>query len=321
MKLYFTYILLIASLLLQAQDIVDFEEFEFGDTPYLNGSDGNGGFTSGGLFLPNAFNPAFGSWSGWAISSDTDTLTPGFMNQYSSISGSGFNESDNYAVSFTGGSTSILELTGEVNAIDGFYVNNGTYGYLSMLEGDGFAKKFGGVDGNDPDFFLLTIKKYKDGVLSTDSVDFYLADYRFEDNTQDYIVADWTYVDISNLGIADSLQFRLSSTDNGQFGMNTPAYFCVDQIETRELLIPTKDLYLDVALNVFPNPTSTYLNFNWSQQAGIIRVFDLQGRLQLEQILVSGSNQIDVQTLSQQTYLLQLVTAEGQLSRLFSKVR
>lgn len=74
-----------------------------------------------------------------------------------------------------------------------------------MLEGDGFVKKFGGEFGDDFDFFFLIIKKYFGGELSIDSVNFYLVDYWFEDNSQDYIVEEWIYVDLSIFGNVDSL--------------------------------------------------------------------------------------------------------------------
>ena len=62
------------------------------------------------------------------------------------------------------------------------------------------------------------------------SVDFYLADYRFADNTQDYVLNDWAYLDLSTLSGAAQLHFNLSSSDVGFFGMNTPAFFAVDDI-------------------------------------------------------------------------------------------
>jgi hypothetical protein len=61
-------------------------------------------------------------------------------------------------------------------------------------------------------------------------VHFYLADYRFEDNAEDYIVKTWEWFDLSSLGRADSLMCTLGSSDTGMFGMNTPAYFCVDNL-------------------------------------------------------------------------------------------
>ena len=62
--------------------------------------------------------------------------------------------------------------------VQGAWITNTTYAALSMLNGDGFAKKFGGDSGNDADWFLLSIS----GTNSAQSnrVDFYLADYRFD---------------------------------------------------------------------------------------------------------------------------------------------
>jgi hypothetical protein len=59
-------------------------------------------------------------------------------------------------------------------------------------------------------------------------VEFYLADFRFADNSQDYILDSWGFVDLSALGTVDFLEFDLSSSDNGAFGMNTPGYFALD---------------------------------------------------------------------------------------------
>ncbi|MEM8525177.1 MAG: DUF4465 domain-containing protein [Bacteroidota bacterium] len=321
MKYFFTTLLIFGLGFLNAQTTTDFETFDLSAGEFLNGSDNSGGFEADNVFLPNTFTvfPEFTTWSGWSISADTNTTMPGFMNQYSAITGSGFEESTTYAVSFSG--TNLLELRGEAagKVVDGMYVTNGTYPYLSMRDGDGFAKKFGGLTGDDPDFFLLTIKKYFEGELSADSINFYLADYRFEDNSQDYIVDEWTYIDLTALGNADSLQFTLTSTDVGQFGMNTPAYFCMDNFTTKDQATFTRAPKLELNLNIFPNPTADYLNFNWQQHQGIVQVIDLQGRILLEQILQKGNNQIDANSLVRGIYHLQFVTKEGVASKRFVK--
>jgi hypothetical protein len=99
-----------------------------------------------------------------------------------------------------------------------------------MLQGDSFAKKFGGASGDDADWFKLTIFGMDASNATTGSVDFYLADYRFADNSLDYVVSDWTYVDLSSLGSVNSLGFSLASSDTGAFGINTPAYFAMDSL-------------------------------------------------------------------------------------------
>ena len=110
-------------------------------------------------------------------------------------------------------------------------VTNTTYAALSMQNGDSFAKKFGGPSGNDPDFFKVIISALDASDARMGTLEVFLADFRFADNAQDYIADDWTAVDLSSFGDGVSkLQFTLASSDNGQFGMNTPAYFAIDHV-------------------------------------------------------------------------------------------
>jgi hypothetical protein len=216
-----------------------------GGGTYYNGSDGAGGFQSGDVYFTNSFidyGGGFTSWDGWAYSNTTDTTTPGFTNQYSAITGGGVNGSASYGVAYTSSSSQLYFgiSSGEYNQqIDGFFVTNTTYAWDSMTNGDSFAKQFGGPTGDDPDWFLLTVYGLDSGYARTgDSAEFYLADYRFADNSQDYIVADWTWFDLTGLGVVSGLEFELSSTDNGSFGMNTPAYFAMDNLEASPVPVP-----------------------------------------------------------------------------------
>ncbi len=215
-----------------------FDDLSLAANSYWNGSDGSGGFTSGGVHFNNNYNAAYGSWDGFAYSNMTDTTTPGYGNQYSAITGGGAGGSANYGVSYMGYSTPPTITFAGITDISGMYVTNTTYAYLSMRDSDSFAKKFGGDDGSDPDWFKLSTWGIRaDGSL-TSPVDFYLADFRFTDNSQDYIVNDWTWVDLSGLGNVVGLQFSLSSTDNGAYGMNTPAYFALDDLNGAPVPIP-----------------------------------------------------------------------------------
>lgn len=267
----------------QAQQTADFEDFGIGVDSFLNGSDGSGGFQTGDLRLLNSYNAAWASWSGWAISSMRDTTTAGFTNQYSAITASGRNGSTAYATAYTGSGGSMMTLTGAAagQVVAGLYVTNATYAYLSMRDGDAFAKKFGGITGNDPDFLRLTIKKYYNGALGSDSVVVYLADFRNADNTQDYILKDWTYVDLTPLGNVDSLAFSLSSSDVGAFGMNTPAYFCVDDVELAGYAASSQRI-VEATWSAFPNPVTTpgleVQDLPQGQDVPV-RLWDAQGRL------------------------------------------
>lgn len=118
-----------------------------------------------------------------------------------------------------------FEQEGYEAVIDHFYVTNSTYAYISMSQGDGFAKKFTYEDG---DWFKLTVTGYNAAGTQTGTVDFYLADFRTPDAPG--ILSEWTRVDLSSLGAVHKLEFDLSSSDTGQWGMNTPGYFCFDDI-------------------------------------------------------------------------------------------
>ncbi len=208
-----------------------------GGGQYYNGSDGAGGFTSGGATFFNNFSGGF--WDGWAASNTTDTTTAGFANQYSAYTGGGFNGSKNYGVGyvsldFGGGTNNPIPISLQfpsLSNVTGAYITNTTYAYLSMRDGDGFAKKFGGASGDDPDWFKLIIKGKAQGGGYTGSVEYYLADFRFADNSQDYIIDEWTWVDLSGLGNVVGLEFSIDSSDVGDFGINTPGYFAMDDLQ------------------------------------------------------------------------------------------
>ena len=110
--------------------------------------------------------------------------------------------------------------------IQGTEVANTTYAALSMLYGDSFAAQFAAGD-----WFALTVYGTNaNNVLLANSVTFYLADYRQVNGTPDYIISQWTPLNLSSLAGATCLYFNLTSSDSGENGMNTPAYFAVNDI-------------------------------------------------------------------------------------------
>lgn len=106
------------------------------------------------------------------------------------------------------------------------YVNLNSYAYYCMEYGDSFARAF-----TNGDKFTLTIHGVAAGGTET-SVDVDLASYSNGDLT---INRGWKYVDLSPIGVVNELYFTLSSTDSGVYGMNTPAYFCLDKLCVRSV--------------------------------------------------------------------------------------
>jgi len=210
---------------------VDFEDLGLPAESFWNGADLSGGYTSGPVFFENTNIPAWSYWYGFAASNTTDTTTPGFANQYSAIPGSGVFGSPTYAVFFDDAFDDPRIVLPEASSVDGLYVTNTTYAFLSMRDGDGFAKQFGGATGTDPDWFTLTINGYDAAGGLSGSVDFDLADFRFADDSLDYIIDAWTWVDLSSLGSVKSLGFALSSSDASGGFINTPGYFAIDGLQ------------------------------------------------------------------------------------------
>lgn len=216
---------------------IGYEDVDLGINGYIN----NSAYAKAGVTHSNSFTDWGGgstSWDGFAISNHTDKNTAGFGNQYSSYSGDGASGSAQYAIGYLGFSgPTRLTFANATNMLGlGAAFNNTTYAGISMRDGDDFAKKFGGLDGTDPDFLLLTLSGYNGGVAQG-SIDFYLADFRGEPSS-DYIVNQWTDVDFSPLGTVDEIRFSMSSSDNSDWGfgpsMNTPSYFAMDNLSVPE---------------------------------------------------------------------------------------
>lgn len=239
-----TILALVALTATYAQTVADYENLSLSknDTFYVNySSSGNDvGFDNGLAHFPCVYNSAWGGFwsSGFAYSNMTDSVTSGFTNSYSAKTAKGYNGSSKYIVA--NGTSNYVQIinTGKGGFVNGFYLTNSTYAYNSMRDGDAFAKKFGGTSGNDADWFKLVIHGYNNGTMKQDSIEVYLADFRFTDNTKDYILKSWKWVNLLPLGKVDSLDFTLSSSDVGSFGMNTPAFFCIDNFITQENMFP-----------------------------------------------------------------------------------
>lgn len=196
----------------------------------LNSHIDNTSFTTGGATHTN-INPG-GFWEGFALSTHTDTTTPGWGNQYSSYTGGGAAMSTTYAVGYYGAylSTSIPSMTFsepvDATGMSASFTNT-TYAVLDMLSGSSFNgnRPFGGPSGNDADYLKLTLTGYLNSV-ATGSTELYLADYRFTNNAQDFILNSWTSLSFAPLGTAvNEIRFAVTSSD-----FTTPTYFAMDNV-------------------------------------------------------------------------------------------
>lgn len=241
-KAHFFY-LLIAMMMTQTTyaDVANFEENRLMPESHWGGAgSGETSFVSGDAYFPH--NDAMYSWDGFVYSNETDTSTAGYTNQFSAYADNKYR--NQYGICYipsdwmSGTYDQIpqsawlgFDSGNDYNStLSGMWVSNTTYAYLTLKNGDGFTDKFGGPSGNEEDWFKLSISGIKEDTSKTRPVEFYLADFRYADNSQDYIVEDWTWVDLSGLGNVIGLEFNLTSSDVGDFGINTPGYFAFDDL-------------------------------------------------------------------------------------------
>jgi hypothetical protein len=222
-------------------DLVTFDELSrwTGSGPtgsYYNGNSGSGtntdGWVSGGVSFGNSYDSSFGGfWSGFAYSNINAATTPGYTNQYAANRPTGLGGGGNYALVY-GGPEAFWNFPTE-SVAHSIFVTNTAYTMYSMLDGDPFTKKFGGPTGTDPDFFSIRFEGFSEAGgmgTSTGFVDFFLADYRFSDSSQDYVIRDWTEVNLASLGLVKSVAISFDSSDIGAWGINTPTYAALDNL-------------------------------------------------------------------------------------------
>lgn len=306
----------------KSQQLIDLENLSLPVDSFWNGSDNSGGFVANQIAtFPNNFVDWGGgitSWSGFAYSNMNDTTIQDFTNQYSNFAGTLLPNSTIFGVNYNASDwntgqiiPNIVSFSSSINPIS-MYVTNSTYAALTIKNGDSYSKKFGGTTGNDPDWFKLTIIGMLDSNI-TGTVDFYLADYRFSDNNQDYIVKDWQNIDLSSLGTVNKLSFLLSSSDTGLYGMNTPAYFCFDNI-----LYSTQNNLNESEQNIvqiFPIPSSNKIYF--TEPLSQIKIYNMLGQEVLSSNTLSHS--LNITTLSVGQYILKALSTKGYVQKMIVK--
>lgn len=99
-------------------------------------------------------------------------------------------------------------------------ITNSAYAYWAMKNGSAFSRAF-----TDADWCKVVFYGVKDGQL-TASVDAYLA-------KDGKIVDQWSVLDLTPLGTVSAIYMQMESSDSGQWGMNNPAYFCLDNFKAR----------------------------------------------------------------------------------------
>lgn len=268
--------------------------------------------TSTAVFQHEWVTGSFPYWSaGFSYTNVYDSITAGFTNLYGVIARKGADYSSVFVV---GQNNAIVRTKNKYTVVNGFYYTNTTYAYKSIENGDQFSRKFGDTTGTGsgttiaqgdyPDYFKLVVFGYKNGTKKTDSVEIFLADFRFS-ATQDYIVNNWRFANTKSLGSVDSLQFVLRSSDYGDFGMNTPAFYALDNFETSvENPVGIEQAAVAQHYKAFPVPFSSVLTIEAPSDFSI-EILDIAGHI-IEKQIGQESIQLELGKLSAGYYLVRI---------------
>ena len=173
--------------------------------------------------FPVNWTPAWASWSGFAVSNRTattyaaETMTPDQFNNITGTAKSG----NNFLVVYTFGE----EITFDKPVtVKGFWYTNDAWTVDAILNGDGMTPgKF-----EAEDFLNCVVYPKRNGSL--------IGGARLEIPLAvdgDY-VKEWKYCDLSDAVTFQnitSISFNFEGSKNNDYGLTTPSYICIDDIE------------------------------------------------------------------------------------------
>ena len=281
-----------------------FDDVTLGSNGYWQGVEGDNEMFSGGWLFYNYYMSDYNFWGGFTASNHSDLSLSGLDAQYTAASGSGYDGSSQYGVAYTMGiPCDVYAVDGQAHTVTGCYVTNNVWAYQNIHDGDATATAFGGPTGNDPDWFKLTATGKDANGNTIGTAEFYLADYRFDNNDEDYVLNTWEWFDLSTLGAVNKITFSLSSSKNDYGGMITPAYFCIDDFNG---VTPDgiEENNLDIA--VYPNPAHDFISVETMCTSSLrcVEIFDITGH----SVLTSSKSKIDVSALPAGVYFISVCT-------------
>lgn len=323
-KIYVSLVVALSTFILQAQQNIGFENLNLPKDTAVNGKNNSDNFVFQDLYntvtLSNEYNTNWDYWSGgFAISTHSDSITPGVGNMYSTIKGAG-DTSSTFAICNNSGT---ITFNAPVY-FESLMITNTAYAYYSMKNGDQFAKKFGSTknaSGNDDgtngaDYFKVWFILKDELGNKLDSIEYYLADYRDADSTKDYIIDEWEKIENPNKFLrVKSIEARLESSDASQWGLNTPAFFAIDNLLI-DYLEGVNEL-LNEQLSIYPNPATNQLTI--SGLKGVVSLMDVNGNM-LYTSEMDGFHQIQLEQIHSGIYFISVQTTEGIATKKVTKL-
>ncbi len=177
----------------------------------------------------------------------------------------------------------------------GMYVTNAPYSYYTILNGDAYARAF-----TEGDSLTLVVHGLDEDYERTTSVRYNMAKYPVGGSLQ--ASKDWEYIDLSALGAVSGIAFTMESTDKGDFGPNTPTYFCLDKFSVEKVVAASVESSTESSTKVYPSKFDNVLYVK-ADKAVELQLFDTNGRIILSVNLQEGENSLNVGMLQHGMYI------------------
>ena len=129
-----------------------------------------------------------------------------------------------------------------------------------------------------------------------------LGDNSRSENADDWKLNDtWEWVDLSELGQIASIYFTMESSDTGDYGINTPTYFCLDKL-TVSTEPSSVEESVAAQMKVYYDRSNGAVRVE-SAQLVEAAVYNMSGTLVMKQ-LVEGSGAIDMSAYPAGVYVV-----------------
>ena len=203
--------------------VADFENLYLDEESFENGTNlPLESFVSGSFKLDNGAMPEWSYFYDFMYANKTTTSFSNYVtDQFNNAVGGGVNGSENYVVAYPQGGSIYVMNNANGDVIPGMYITNNAWVVDNILNGDGMT------DGvfKKGDWFKLTIT-----ADNGNSMEYYLADYRAEQEADRYYLDAWQWIDLSQLGTVKKLSFSFDGSRKNSWGLTTATYFCLDNL-------------------------------------------------------------------------------------------
>jgi len=301
----------IFSFALNAQTPFDFESLTIPPSGYWNGSDESGEFGNNEIIFFNDYNSDWSSWTGFSFAYDTITSDTQYAAYAESVLGHifgiGYVPSD-----WESGTYDNIPITCKfTNAvqIQSVDIANDKKTADVIINGDA---AFGEPAFSDEDYFKIMIEGFYNGE-SQGIVSFFLADYTAGNS---YVSDTWNTVNLNSFGMTDSLKFNLYSTHTGAYGMNTPAYFCLDNIKYSYPASIKNNL--SNSISIFPNPATDIVTVINILNANI-QVYDISGKFIFSKTNCNKTENFNLDNLNSGIYFIKIQSEDEIITKKFIK--